>query len=243
MTAKRALGLLVALVALLIAPATVFAQDNAKDAAPPAAAASDAAAPASGDQNAAPQLPWLKFCSDLKDGRKLCVTRQLVYAQNQLIARFIVRNNPADANPLLVLASMPNGVTLPFGLRLQIDNGRELVLPYLQCDPQMCNVRTVVDEAFINSLKRGAVLKLKAKNPRGVEITVEIDLKGFTAVYDGDKYVALDQNAETGNQTATDALGQAVQDLAEQIRRQKSTDGTAPADQAAQPDKPAANGQ
>jgi invasion protein IalB len=255
MTAKRALGLLLALFALVAAPAAM-AQDNpGGTAAPPdapavesgpapdagEAPAADAATP---DATATPELPWLKFCGTLADdsGQKLCLVRQLVYAQNQLIARFILRDNPAEDTPLLVLAAMPNGVTLPFGLRLQIDNGREMILPYIQCDAAMCNVRTVVDEAFVNSLKRGAVLKLTAKNARGTNFTVEIDLKGFTSVYDSTEFVSLDDQG--GDQTATDKLGQAVQDLAEQIRRQKEEGATPPpADQPATPEQPATNGQ
>lgn len=248
MTAKRALGLFLVLFALMVAPVATLAQDNAGDtAAPPADTPTTENGPApdaAADANGQPELPWLKFCGTLPDesGRKLCLVRQLVYAQNQLIARFILRNNPAEETPLLVLAAMPNGVTLPFGLRLQIDNGRELILPYIQCDAAMCNVRTVVDEAFVNSLKRGAVLKLTAKNARGKNFTVEIDLKGFTAVYDGEEFVSLDDQAPDAS--AADKLGQAVQDLAEQIRREKE-DGTTtpPADQPATPDQPPANGQ
>ena len=224
MIAKRALGLVLALIALSMAPAAVMAQDSGT-------ATPDAAAPAAADSNAEPPPPWLKFCGDIDDGRKLCLMRQIVYAQGEPIARFILRDNPADPSPLLVMASMPLGVTLPYGLRLQIDNGRDLILPYIACDSSMCNVRTIVNEAFVNSLKRGAVLKLKAKNARGNDVTIEIDLSGFTAVYDGDEYVALDQQQQAPKQDATDALGQAVQDLAEQIRRQQA--GSAPAEQPA----------
>ena len=226
MIAKRALGLVLALIALSMAPAAVLAQDNGS-ATPDAAAA----APAAADPNAEPPPPWLKFCGDIDDGRKLCLMRQIVYAQGEPIARFILRDNPADPSPLLVMASMPLGVTLPYGLRIQIDNGRDLVLPYIACDSSMCNVRTIVNEAFVNSLKRGAILKLKAKNARGNDVTIEIDLSGFTAVYDGDEYVALNQQ-QAPQQEATDALGQAVQDLAEQIRRNQDA-GSTPADQPA----------
>lgn len=219
MIAKRALGLFLALFALFAASAATLAQDAGTQ-----EPASEAAAPAA---DAEPPSPWLKFCGNLEDGRQLCLMRQLVYAQGDMIARFILRNNPAEENPFLLMASMPNGVTLPYGLRLQIDSGRDLILPYVACDSSMCNVRTIVNEAFVNSLKRGAVLKLKAKNARGNDVVIEIDLAGFTAAYDGDEYVALDSAAP--QQNATDALGQAVQDMAEQIRRQKEGE-TAPAD-------------
>nr|WP_321307568.1 invasion associated locus B family protein [uncultured Sphaerochaeta sp.] len=244
MTAKRALGLVMVWIAFLLAPTAGFAQDNTSDAAPAPTTPPSADAPAAGTSDAkAPEpLPWLKFCGDLPDGKgQLCLVRQLVFAQNQPIARFILRNNPEDKSPLLVMASMPLGVTLPYGLRMQIDNGRELALPYIACDSQMCNVRTSVDESFVTSLKRGAVLKLKAKNARGDDVTVEIDLKGFTAVYDGDKYVSLNDAQAPQQNTATEKLGQAVQDLAEQIRRQKegSADTSAPATDA--PAAPAGN--
>ena len=93
----------------------------------------------------------------------------------------------------------------------------------------MCNARSIVDESFVTALKRGAVLKLKAKNARGTDVTIEIDLKGFTAVYDGDEFVSLNDAAQNQAPSASDKLGQAVQDLAEQIRREKDGGDTAPA--------------
>ncbi len=226
MTAKRALGLVMVWIAFLLAPTAGFAQDNTSDAPAPAPANSSAtdapAAEAATSEATKPALPWLKFCGDIPGNeQQLCLVRQLVFAQNQPIARFILRNNPADKSPLLIMASMPLGVTLPYGLRLQIDSGRELALPYIACDSQMCNVRTSVDESFVTSLKRGAVLKLKAKNARGDDVTIEIDLAGFTAVYDGEDYVSLTDMQAPQQNTATEKLGQAVQDLAEQIRREK----------------------
>lgn len=247
MTAKRALGLLMVWIAFLLAPTAGFAQDTTGDApeAPSSAPETPAGteAPAATAETAAPEtpsLPWLKFCGDIPGGdQQLCLVRQLVFAQNQPIARFILRNNPQDKSPLLLMASMPLGVTLPYGLRMQIDNGRELALPYIACDSQMCNVRTSVDESFVTSLKRGGVLKLKAKNARGDDVTIEIDLKGFTAVYDGDEYVSLNDMQAPQQDTATEKLGQAVQDLAEQIRREKeSATDTTPSetDEPAAPD-------
>ena len=138
MTAKRALGLVMVSIAFLLAPATGFAQDNTTESAPTPAPVAPAeggttATITDGPSDAAPEttpaLPWLKFCGDLPDGQQLCLVRQLVFAQNQPIARLILRNNPAEKNPLLLMASMPLGVTLPYGLRLQIDSGRELALP------------------------------------------------------------------------------------------------------------------
>ena len=57
--------------------------------------------------------PWVKLCGTIEDGRKLCLMRQMVFAQGDMIARFILRENPADDSPLLIMASMPLGVTLP----------------------------------------------------------------------------------------------------------------------------------
>ncbi len=252
MTVKRALGLMMVSIALMAAPEAGFAQDNtapAPAAAPaasngtPTATPADATPAGAAPADAAPAMPWLKFCGDLPDGKQLCLVRQLVYAQNQLIARFILRNNPDEPSPLMVMASMPLGVTLPYGLRMQIDNGRELVLPYIACDSQMCNVRSTVNESFVTSLKRGAILKLKAKNARGTDVTIEIDLKGFTAVYDGDQFVSLNDQQAPQDQTATEKLGQAVQDLAEQIRREKEgAAGTPPANQPTTDQPAPANG-
>jgi hypothetical protein len=97
------------------------------------------------------------------------------------------------------------------------------------CDPQSCATQLVINEAYVNSLKKGGVLKLTAKNRKNEDLVIEINLAGFTSVYDSDTAMTFDQFNKTT--TGAGALEQELQDRAEELRRQLegNAEGTAPA--------------
>src|SRR5690606_9697816 len=158
--------------AALMAPATqVMAQDASSsapaDASAPAAATPDAAAP--------PQQNWLKICDPEENGKQACSMRQVVVTQDrQFLGSFLLRDDPGQDSRLLAVAAVPLGVLLPFGVTWQIDGGKPLRVPYMLCDPQSCATQLVVNEAYVNSLKKGGVLKLTAKNRQNQELVDEI---------------------------------------------------------------------
>ena len=96
-----------------------------------------------------------------------CIMRQVVYAQrHQLLARSSCATIPARKPRCFCCSpSMPLGVLLPYGLTWQIDNGGKPILS-LSCSatPQLRNAACVINEAYVNSLKQGGMLKLTAKN-------------------------------------------------------------------------------
>lgn len=165
-----------------------------------------------------PEDNWLKVCSDLDDGRKACIMRQVVTNSGVFTGSFLLRDDPTQESRLLAVASVPLGVLLPFGLSWQIDGGKPVRVPYMLCDPQACSAQLVVNEAYIQSLKRGGTLKLIAKNRRNEDVTVEVTLTGFTAVYDNPNALSIDElNAANSTENV---LEQVLQDRAEQLRQQ-----------------------
>ena len=218
-----------AVAALMLSPLSVFAQEAAP-AAPaveaPAAEAPAAAAPGA-NQN------WLKVCDPLPDGQKACIMRQVVLANGQFLGSFLLRDDPGQESRLLAVAAVPLGVLLPFGLTWQIDGAKPIRVPYITCDPRSCATQLVINEAFVNSLKKGGVLKLIAKTPSTnadqpiQDLVVEINLAGFTAVYDSQDALTMEQYNEQS--TGAAALERQLQDRAEQLRRELSGE-TAPAD-------------
>jgi len=223
-------------VALLMSPISAFAQEAE---APPAettdapAAEGEAAANASGP--ALPSQNWLKVCDPLPDGQQACIMRQVVVANGQFLGSFLLRDDPGQESRLLAVAAVPLGVLLPFGLTWQIDSDKPVRVPYMLCDPTSCATQLVINEAYVNSLKRGSVLKLTAKNRQNQDLTVEINLAGFTATYDGDAALTFDEfRAES---TGSNALEQVLQDRAEELRQQlTSSEGeAAPAEGEAAP--------
>lgn len=168
---------------------------------------------------------WLKVCDDLDNGEKACIMRQVVLTNGQFIGSFLLRDDPGQESRLLAVAAVPLGVLLPFGVTWQIDGGKPVRVPYMLCDPQSCATQLVINEAYVNSLKKGATLKLTAKNRQNQDLVVEINLSGFTSVYDSEQSLTFDQfRSETSGENA---LEQVLQDRAEQIRRDKETNGEA----------------
>ncbi|MBF0678131.1 MAG: invasion associated locus B family protein [Devosia sp.] len=215
-------------VALMMSPMSAFAQDATPPAEAPAAEAPAAEAPAA---NAAAATPgsasqnWLKVCDPLPDGQKACIMRQVVLANGQFLGSFLLRDDPGQESRLLAVAAVPLGVLLPFGLTWQIDGAKPVRVPYMICDPTSCATQLVINEQYVNSMKRGNTLKLTAKNRQNEDLTIEITLAGFTAAYDSDTSLTFDQfRQET---TGENALEQVLQDRAEALRQQLTTQGDA----------------
>ena len=224
-----------AVAALMLSPLSAFAQETPAPevpaAATPAAPADGAAAPAAA-AGGPTQQNWLKVCDPLPDGKKACIMRQVVLANGQFLGSFLLRDDPGQESRLLAVAAVPLGVLLPFGLTWQIDGAKPVRVPYMLCDPTSCATQLVINEQYVNSLKRGSVLKLTAKNRQNEDLTIDITLAGFTSTYDGDASLSFDQfRQETSGENA---LEQVLQDRAEELRKQ--LDGAAaPADGAAAP--------
>lgn len=228
-----------AVAALTLSSMSAFAQDAAPAPAPDAAAteapAADAAAPAAAEGAASSN--WLKVCDPLPDGQKACILRQVVVANGQFLGSFLLRDDPGQESRLLAVAAVPLGVLLPFGLTWQIDGSKPVRVPYMLCDPTSCATQLVINEQYVSSLKKGSTLKLTAKNRQNQDLTIEINLAGFTATYDGDTAITFDEfRQET---TGENALEQVLQDRAEELRKQLETPAAegaaAPAADAAAP--------
>lgn len=217
--------------ALMLSSMSAYAQDAAAPApeAPaaeaPAAPAADAAAAAT--PATAAQQNWLKVCDPLPDGQQACIMRQVVLANGQFLGSFLLRDDPGQESRLLAVAAVPLGVLLPFGLTWQIDGAKPIRVPYMLCDPTSCATQLVINEQYVNSLKKGGTLKLTAKNRQNEDLTIEITLAGFTAAYDGDAALTFDEfRKETSGENA---LEQVLQDRAEELRKQLDGGAAAPA--------------
>ncbi len=214
-----------AVAALMLSPLSASAQEAAPAETPAAEepAAAEAAAPANPAQQ-----NWLKVCDPLENGQKACIMRQVVLANGQFLGSFLLRDDPGQESRLLAVAAVPLGVLLPFGLTWQIDSAKPIRVPYMLCDPTSCATQLVINEQYVNSLKKGNTLKLTAKNRQNQDLTIEITLAGFTAAYDGDAALTFEQfRQETSGENA---LEQVLQDRAEELRRQLDGSAEAPAE-------------
>ena len=153
--------------------------------------------------------------------------RQVVLANGQFLGSFLLRDDPGQESRLLAVAAVPLGVLLPFGLTWQIDGAKPVRVPYMICDPTSCATQLVINEQYVNSLKSGGKLTLTAKNRQNQDLTIEINLAGFTAAYDSDTAMTFEQfQQETSGENA---LEQVLQDRAEQLRKDLTEQTGAPA--------------
>jgi len=171
-----------------------------------------------------PEDNWLKVCEPLESGEDACIMRQVVLANNQFFGSFLLRDDPGQESRLLAVAAVPLGVLLPFGMTWQIDGAQPVRVPFMLCDPQSCSTQLVINEAYVNSLKQGKVLKLTAKNRQNQDLVIEINLAGFSNVYDAQSSITFDQFRQ--EDTGSSALEQMLQDRAEELRRQIGVDAT-----------------
>lgn len=209
MTLKKLIAAGFAVAALML-PTVALAQET-----PAAQPAQGAAAPA---QPANPAQNWLKVCNPLDGGKQACIMRQIVTVQGQFLGSFLLRDDPGQESRLLAVGAVPLGVLLPFGLTWQIDGGKPIRVPFMLCDPMSCSTQLVINEAYVNSLKKGGTLKLTAKNRQNQDLVIEINLAGFTAAYDGEATMTFDQLAQ--QQSGAGALEKELQDRAEELRQQ-----------------------
>ena len=236
MSLKKLVVAGLAVAALMLPSFGALAQDAVTPAAPADGGAAAPATPAAPvDPAVASTTPgavdpiknWLKVCDPLADGKKACIMRQVVVANNQFLGSFLLRDDPGQESRLLAVAAVPLGVLLPFGLTWQIDGGKPIRVPFMLCDPTSCATQLVINEAYVASLKKGSSLKLTAKNRQNKDLIIEINLAGFTSVYDGDAAMTFDEfNKKT---TGPSALEKQLQDRAEELRKQLDS-GTTPAD-------------
>jgi invasion protein IalB len=231
--------------ALMLPSFGALAQETTTPAAP--AEGASTAAPAAGGVTATessvtvsapsaadPKQNWLKLCDPLEDGKKVCVMRQVVVSSGgQFLGSFLLRDDPGQESRLLAVAAVPLGVLLPFGLTWQIDGGKPVRVPFMLCDPSSCATQLVINEAYVNSLKKGGTLKLTAKNRQNKDLVIDINLAGFTSAYEGEANMTFDEFNEESK--GTTQLQQSTEDLAEQLRRrlEAPAGGAAPADGAA----------
>lgn len=173
---------------------------------------------------------WLKVCSELDDGGQACIMRQVVTNTGVFTGSFLLRDDPSQESRLLAVASVPIGVLLPFGLTWQIDSGKPVRVPYMLCDPQACSAQLVVNESYIQSLKRGSQLKLIAKNRQNEDITINIDLAGFTATYDNPEGISIEELNQANS--TENVLEQVLQERANQLREDMEAGGEAAAGEA-----------
>ena len=137
---------------------------------------------------------WVKQCDDEKKIASCFVLQQhflikTVDGKQQLGGRIlrIVISLVSDATKRRVPAigfQLPLGVDLRSGVAFSIDGGKDVILRYLQCTGNGCDVSQRIDSKLLSSLKKGKQMRVafKAYNDPKTRL-INVSLVGLTKLY------------------------------------------------------------
>ena len=138
------------------------------------------------EQIASQLMDWIKICNtDPKTKKDVCIVNQeLRTEEGQFLASVAIREISGEQRKVLLIA-VPPGMLIQPGLRVQVDNGKQEQAKYSICFPNACYAEMVINDATIQSYKRGQQLVLTTLNQQAKPVAFPISLQGFTKVYDG----------------------------------------------------------
>lgn len=129
---------------------------------------------------------WFVGCRDVKvDGGevKVCEMQQVLEETNSgkaflRISLIYPRNS---AKPVIRIFT-PLGVLLQKGIKMQIDNGQAIVMPFAICvaNPPSCVVDGAMEESLVTAMKRGSGGKLTMSFAPDQTVVAPFSLTGFT---------------------------------------------------------------
>ncbi|MEZ5839524.1 MAG: invasion associated locus B family protein [Hyphomicrobiales bacterium] len=186
------------------------------------------AAPAAPAGDAAKDQPaWLKVCGeDPKAKKEVCVVAQEIRAETgQFLASVAIREIKGDAQKVLSVF-VPTIMLLQPGLRVQIDDGKQVPGKYAICFPDRCYAEIPVDDNFIAAMKKGTDLSITTLNQQARGVSFKLTLSGFTKSYDG---APMDtKELEAQQEKLQDELQKRAEDARKRLLEQQAP---APAEQ------------
>ncbi|KOR30177.1 hypothetical protein TI04_06850 [Achromatium sp. WMS2] len=128
------------------------------------------------------QPDWATNCETT--GKKRCYLIQSVFLEEtkQPIARIAMRYEGRD---FLVLTTVPLGVDLPSGVKLNVNNQTDIDVPYQVCDQYGCHGGKIVPRSTIWALRSARTLILSYKDTLGRKVGIPFSLRDFRRSFDG----------------------------------------------------------
>jgi len=139
-------------------------------------------------QEQQPQIPqgWFKACSKQQDV-DVCNVQNIVTASTgQLVTGVSLIELKGKVSRKVFQVTVPTGRLMPPGIGLQVDNGKTQKLEYMICFPDRCVAEAPMNDALVNSFKKGTNLTLTSVNFQNQPNPIKVSLQGFTGAYDGE---------------------------------------------------------
>ena len=125
---------------------------------------------------------WQFACIE-EQSQKICDLRELVIDPNtnEVVSYISLGINPDNLTQMQI--AFPHAVNLKSTVQLQIDDKEPIELKYAYCNQSACFIAEIIAENFVNLLKAGSTLQVKALLLDNREATITYSLAGFTAGY------------------------------------------------------------
>ena len=125
---------------------------------------------------------WQFACIE-EQSQKICDLRELVIdpSTNEVVSYLSLGINPDSLTQMQI--AFPHAVNLKSAVQLQIDDKDPIELNYAYCNQSACFIAEIIAENFVNLLKAGSSLQVKALLLDNREATITYSLDGFTAGY------------------------------------------------------------
>ncbi len=142
-------------------------------------------APARGQQQP-PTNGWFKVCSKQEDNDICNVQFQSVASTGQVVTAISLAEIKGKVNRRVFQITVPTGRLLPPGIKLKVDDKKEVAIPYAFCFPQSCMAEVQLDDNLVALLKSGKGIVVTSTNFQNKPNPVNVTLEGFTGAYDGE---------------------------------------------------------
>jgi invasion protein IalB len=91
---------------------------------------------------------------------------------------------PGDTRAPAMVIQLPLGLLLPAGLKLRVDDGKQLDLQVQTCEAQGCFAGSPVDAELLAAIKAGKQLTITVRPVNKENLSFTMPLDGFTAAYE-----------------------------------------------------------
>jgi invasion protein IalB len=160
------------------------------------------------------QTEWTKVCGrDPGNQKEICyTTRDFVSDQGQPVLAVAVYDVKGD-NTRIVRFLLPIGLLLQPGIRFGVDQAQPIAGRFQICFPNGCFAEANVNDAQLNSFKRGTTVNISVQNQAARELTFQVPLAGFAKAFDGAPIDPAELQKQQEN------LQQELQKREEELRR------------------------
>jgi invasion protein IalB len=172
-------AIIVGLTVIPTAARSAGAQPAAAAPAQPAGPQPAAAAPAA-SAAPVPVQSWIKTCATDKALKKdLCVVTEEIRADSGTLIVSVALRQVVGDKKFTFLATVPLGMLLKPGLKVQVDGAAPVSLVYGICDVHACYGLGDVDDAFVSSMKGGKALALTTYSQQAKAVNFSLPLASF----------------------------------------------------------------